>query len=534
MKEKLKIGVLLNSHLVPSWEYRVLKVLSDSDYAEIALVIYCDEFEVVEKNEKKPAHQLLRLLERTDRIIFSSKTNFDLKKDIAGLLNNVASITDRQVDKLADFNLDLILTFGSCNINHDILKNVKYGILSYSVNNETGFWEVLRKIDVTNSVLLISEPGSDKQSVIFSSWESTCPFSISINRNNVHWRNSLFMPRIIKGIYDGGHEFVERQKNIYKILTTEPQISTQSSSKSDLAYVFDYAGISLRTIFRKLFYTDDFNWQLLIDINQNNDVAVPDFSKFRKVISPKGVFWADPFVVKENDYYYLFVEEYIYKKLKAHISVLKVDNKGNLLSANKIIERQYHMSYPFVFTLDNDYYMIPETGKNKTIELYKSTGFPYKWEFERNLMENISAVDTTLFFYNNKWWLFTSVDQTGNVSGNSTELFLYFTDNIFSGKWEYHPENPIVSDVRSARPAGKLYIHDGIIYRPSQDCSGRYGKAFNINKVTKLTETEYSEAVHVKINPGWDKKLAGTHTYNCDADFSIIDTYTFRKRVEDF
>ena len=83
--------------------------------------------------------------------------------------------------------------------------------------------------------------------------------------------------------------------------------------------------------------------------------------------------------------------------------------------------------------------MIPETCKNKTIDLYKCTEFPDKWEFDRHIMEDISAVDTTLFRYNDKWWLFTAVDQTDNISGCSTELFLYFTDDLFSGQMGKSP-----------------------------------------------------------------------------------------------
>jgi hypothetical protein len=554
MKEKLRIGILLNSHIIPSWEFRIVKVINDSDYAEIVLVILNKSVPIYPENiNNQPAPGLLRLLDRTDRIVFDRKINYDLKKDASDLLRDIpqleletgteyssANLSEQQAAEIKKYDLDIILKFGFFSINSDILKNAKYGILAYSLDNQKilnginpGFWEVVRKIDVTNSALVISEPYTEQEAVIFSSWESTCRFSININRNNVHWRNALFIPRIIKGIHKEGKHFLERQKDKFRFATLNIEMNTQTASFLTVSRdIFNYLTISLRTIYRKLFYTDDFNWQLLFNINHDNEDNLSDFSKFTKLSSPKGTFWADPFVVKENDSYYIFVEEYIYKKHKAHISVLKLDNKGTLLSSDKIIERQYHMSYPFVFRLDNVFYMIPETGKNKTIELYKSTDFPYKWEFERNLMENISAVDTTLFFFNKKWWLFTSVDQTGNISGNSTELFLFFTDNIFSGKWETHPDNPIVSDVRSARPAGKLFIRDGIIYRPSQDCSGRYGKAFNINRVTKLTETEYNETVHTKIEPVWDKKLAGTHTFNFDEDFTVIDVYSFRNRLE--
>jgi hypothetical protein len=373
---------------------------------------------------------------------------------------------------------------------------------------------------------------AEKNIVIFSSWESTCPFSININRNKIFWRASLFIPRIMNGLHKYGDNYLSILKNRFKSVSiNEEKLLQTPSLLTTIQNIFNYFANETRFILRKFFYTDSFNWQLLYDIKKDSGCYSTNFSSFKEIPSPQGIFWADPFVVAANDYYYIFVEEFIYKSNKAHISVLKLDDKGNLLSSQRIIERPYHISYPFIFMIDATYYMIPETFKNRTIELYKCIDFPYKWEFDRNIMENLSAADTTLFYYNNKWWLFTSLDQTDNISGCGTELFLFFTDNIFSDYWESHPQNPIVSDGRTSRSAGKLFIHEGDIYRPSQDCSVRYGKGFNLNKVTKLNETEYDETLISKVEPVWDKKLKGTHTINFDKDFTIIDVYSFRKRL---
>ncbi len=175
--------------------------------------------------------------------------------------------------------------------------------------------------------------------------------------------------------------------------------------------------------------------------------------------------------------------------------------------------------------------MIPETNQNKTIELYKCCDFPYIWKFEKYIMENISGTDTTLFHYENKWWLFTTIDQTGGVSSCSTELFLFYSDDPIMGKWVSHPLNPVVSDESRARCAGKIFIDDGKIYRPSQDCSIRYGRGLNINHITKLNEQEYNEVLLKEIKPDWDPKLKGVHTINSDKDMIIIDTYKFHKRI---
>jgi len=143
----------------------------------------------------------------------------------------------------------------------------------------------------------------------------------------------------------------------------------------------------------------------------------------------------------------------------------------------------------------------------------------------------MSAVDTTLFFHYNKWWLFTSIDGTNGISGGSTELYLYYSDDPFSDDWKSHPCNPVISDVRTARPAGNIFVQDGKIYRPSQDCSVRYGKGFNLNQITLLSETDYDEILVEKVEPSWNKRLKGAHTFNFDNDFTIIDTYAYRSRI---
>jgi hypothetical protein len=96
--------------------------------------------------------------------------------------------------------------------------------------------------------------------------------------------------------------------------------------------------------------------------------------------------------------------------------------------------------------------------------------------------------------------------------------------------WTPHPSNPIITDVRTARPAGRIFIHDQKIYRPSQDCSGSYGKAFNLNEITILNEREYSEKMISKIGAKSESGQAGTHTFNFDENITLIDVYTFCKR----
>ena len=553
MREKLKIGILLNDFSVPYWEYQIISQIKDSAFSQIVLVIK-NNISGSHESEKKItgiANIITKLVEKADRFVFKTRVDFKSRKDLAhtfksirrvdlipGDTSNVTKSKAADFSAIKDLDLDLILKFGCHRLEGEILKIAKYGIWTYSIDSCRdlnspcmGFWEVVRKVPVTNSKLEILSSDNGDIDVIFNCWESTCAYSINISRDYLSWRSSLFAPRIMNGLYSYGEDYLNILKKRFTSAERGDEESLYPTSLSDSAgSLFRYSWIVAQRIIKKLLFTDAFRWQLLFKINDGKELYSSGYENFRILSSPREMFWADPFVVARDNRYYIFVEEFIYKKDRAHISVLKLDEQGNFLSSQKIIERSYHMSYPSVFEIDNTYYMIPETSKNRTIELYKCIEFPDKWEFERNIMENISAVDTTLFHYDNRWWLFTAVDQTTNISGCSTELFLFFADDVFSGKWESHPLNPVVSDIRRARPAGNLFIRDGKIFRPSQNCAGRYGIGFNINQVTKLTVNDYEETLITEVKPTWNKKLRGTHTLNFDNNFTVIDVYSFRSR----
>jgi len=554
IREKIKTAILLDDFCIPNWQYRLVSQLMNSGFADIILIIKNNSAAYVQSEKKRSlAASMFNLIEKVDRLVFKTNKDYYIKKDLSETFKSIPRVDlnsgndasykdlnhkERIIADIRDLSPDIILNFGCRSNSDDLLHIPKYGVWAYSFDGcreiklpDPGFWEVIRKVPVTGSKLIILNGDKDKSDVIFNSNESTCRYSININRDTVSWRSALYAPRIMKGIYDSGDDYLKMMRARFASIGDDGDRPIARPTFLDsFGCMLRYLEVVTQKVIKKLFFTDAFNWDLLIDISQGDELFSESYGSFRKLPSPRGVFWADPFVIAENGFYYIFVEEFVYSKDRAHISVLTVDKDCNLLKRDKIIEKPYHMSYPFVFKIGDTCYMIPETSKNKTIDLYKCTEFPDKWEFYRHIMDDISAVDTTLFRYNEKWWLFTAVDQTDNISGCSTELFLYYADDLFSGQWESHPLNPIVSDVRTARPAGKLFVRDSKICRPSQNCEGRYGIGFNINHITKLTESEYEEVLLSDIKPDWDKKLKGTHTLNFDKDFTVIDVYSFRKR----
>jgi len=198
-------------------------------------------------------------------------------------------------------------------------------------------------------------------------------------------------------------------------------------------------------------------------------------------------FVADPFLIHENDTFYMFFEVLNTNTGQGDIG-LAISNDGFDWNYKQIVlDEDFHISYPYVFKWKNEYYMIPGSSQKESIRLYKSNNFPYNWSFVKNLIQEKRFVDTSIFRYNNTWWLFTG-------SCNNDVLWLYYSDNL-TGPWIEHPKSPIVSgDANIARPGGNVIVFDTHrIVRYTQDDDPYYGNQVWAFEITALTKTSYEE-----------------------------------------
>ncbi len=252
-----------------------------------------------------------------------------------------------------------------------------------------------------------------------------------------------------------------------------------------------------------------------------------DWKTFRPLVPPKDRYWGDPFVVQRGDCYYAFIEEKLYGTGLGHIACLTLDSQGSLLAQQVVLERPYHLSYPFVFEHNGELYMIPESAAHRTVELYRCAQFPDRWEFVKNLLSDIYAVDATLLKHEGKYWLFANVKAAGGSSLDA--LHLYYAADPVRGEWTPHPRNPVLEDLRSARPGGRIFVQDGKLIRPSQDSSRRYGYALKFNRISSLNTTTYSEVTEAAFTPAGSKYLA-THTFNQAEELTVIDAVWRRRK----
>lgn len=217
-------------------------------------------------------------------------------------------------------------------------------------------------------------------------------------------------------------------------------------------------------------------------------------------------FVADPFLIHDNATWYLFMEVYNLATEQGDLAVATSTNTRNWQYQQIILDEPFHLSYPYVFKWQDEYYLIPETFEANSIRLYRAVDFPIKWEFVQTLVDDVVRVDNSIVFYNDKWWLF------GAALSNDT-LHLYYADDLF-GPWQEHPQSPIVKNNNHiARPSGRIIVHDDQLYRYTMDVAPSIGThliwAF---KVSDISPTTYAEEL-VREEPilqadgdGWNEQ----------------------------
>jgi hypothetical protein len=146
-------------------------------------------------------------------------------------------------------------------------------------------------------------------------------------------------------------------------------------------------------VWRKLFFREQ--WFLQIELPAGAGLT-PDLQRCVPLYPPMDRFWADPFVWSTPDAHYIFVEELLFAEGKGHIAVLELSREGALRNARTVLARPYHLSYPLVFEWAGVLYMLPESGQNKTVELYRCVEFPDHWVHDRVLLSGVHAADATL------------------------------------------------------------------------------------------------------------------------------------------
>jgi len=214
-------------------------------------------------------------------------------------------------------------------------------------------------------------------------------------------------------------------------------------------------------------------------------------------------FVADPFMIRVDGSWHMFFEV-----MRAERRIGAIGHATSLDGLawqyhQLVLTEPYHLSYPFVLAADGDYYLVPESHRARSIRLYRADPFPVRWSPIATLVEG-EWVEPTLCRWEGRWWLFAAAPPR-----RATRLHVFLASEL-KGPWHEHPESPVVHhDPVSARPAGRVVVHDGRLLRFAQDCSARYGQRVTAYEIIELTARKYREqaiagGVLVPSGRGWN------------------------------
>lgn len=233
-------------------------------------------------------------------------------------------------------------------------------------------------------------------------------------------------------------------------------------------------------------------------------------------------FYADPFLFPSSDCgIKIFLEDFKYKDEYGKIALISLDNNLHHIDSKYILDTKSHLSYPFIFCQDNRYFLFPEAAESGKLTCYEYDLTKEQLFYVKDILTS-PLLDSTLIKYENKYWIF---GVTGN-NNSSYQLHIFFSHNLL-GPYEAHRCNPIKSGLNGIRPAGNMIEVDNIFYRPTQNCQNNYGESITINRIVKLSETEFVEEKYMEISINkkrkCNKRIHSIHTINGFENLLVVD-----------
>jgi hypothetical protein len=553
---RLRVGLLVDSLMQPAWVVEAVRQIIRDGIAEIVCVVVNEAGESPVPRKLPILQRAARWIENRDALAYAAYQRFDARRyppardpeapeDLTPVIGEPLVIPvmprmtkhcdyfpDDAVARIRAQELDVLLRFGFRILKGAALSSARYGVWSFHHGDNTinrggpaGFWEVMEGHRATGAVLQRLTEQLDAGHVIARSYAATELLSFRRNRAKFYWIAAQLLPQALRRLRDEGPEQIEQPAR-WEAYSQRLYVAPTSGEIVRL-----FLRLARRLVERKwISVTEREQWIVAYRFTKgmpdSNDVPDGVMYRFQELQPPKDRIWADPFPAAHEGRHFLFYEEKPYAS-HAHLCVAELDEKGRPGAHRVVLRQPYHLSYPHVFRWNGGWYMVPETYQQRRVDLYRTDSFPDGWTLQATLLENVEAVDPTIFEHDGRWWLSFASSVRGTYEASA--LHFYHAPSPL-GPWEPHRNNPVKVDVRSARPAGRVFHHEGRLYRPAQDGSPRYGSAIVMHELLELTPTSFREEEVTRISPTWRPGLTGTHTINAAGGLTAIDARQRRSR----
>jgi hypothetical protein len=528
---RIRFGLLCPGMVLEQWQLRCLKDLLVLPYVELALVIILPAHRGRPK-EVGPA--VWRLCSRLVGRSYSGRLG-DLRSLIAQV-PGLAWVDARVVDsspclsapdmaRIQDLGLDFLLDMGGSEPLSELCRVARYGVWSFGHGDEEKyfayppcFWEIYHGDHITVASLrrYTGQPGG--WAILKKGVFKTIDYSYRKNLDQTRFESARWPARVCADMHNHCAEY----------LNAPPQQSAAAvglppSGAQAVRFFLKLARNYLYNVFLVLCRHED--WHIGTCPGPVERVLEPGANQEIQWFPrpARGKFCADPFAVARGDSLYVLFEEFDQRSCKGAICGTRLGSRGCPGSSQIVFERPVHLSYPYLFEHDGDIFCIPEAAESREVVLYRAVELPHRWTRVATLLAGVAAVDSTVFRYQGRWWLTASLAE----EDPNLKLFIWHAPDLL-GPWKPHAGNPVKIDIRSARPAGTPFVHNGDLYRPAQDCSRTYGGRVLLQRVIRLTLTEFGEETAGVIEPSPRSRYPeGLHTVCPAGNLVMLDGKRF-------
>lgn len=241
---------------------------------------------------------------------------------------------------------------------------------------------------------------------------------------------------------------------------------------------------------------------------------------FHIIKAPKDRWFADPFILDVTDTVIIvLVEEFSYRINRGRLAKLIIDKETFQLKSMKIVlDLNTHLSFPAILRDGTDIYIYPENSASGSSMLYKYNSEDDSVSVIRQL-SNQPLTDAIITKIDNNFYIFTTEIPTQN--GNKLSIYSAL-DDMESYKLI---QNIILFD-NTARSAGDIFVDNGRIVRPAQNCNGGYGVGLVFQEIIKDSKGDFVLKELFRRKP--IKNYIGMHTYNQYKGCYIVDLHARR------
>jgi hypothetical protein len=524
---------------VPAWQAELVDAVGSEPGLDRSLLLVNRE-----GCSKAPARGILAAYDVFDRLVDRGRNTLLCTVALAPAETPVVEFAPRRgpeglwldadvLARLREQRLDVLLDLGFNGLWGDSSAAARFGIWTIRFGEDPQnagdlprLWEIVDRSSFATATLEAQGPDGARR-VLGRTTCSTHPYSLLRTRCVLTASAVNLTLGRLRSLRALGPGFLTRRSH-------EPEGHEPSRSRPPGA--FHLSGLLATCGFRVVrrlcekVVRDDFYWSVAVaprPPESGLEAAIRD-AAFRELPQPADWFHADPFIFENRGQHFVFMEAFPYATRRGVIAVSRLESSGDLSPPETVLERPYHLSYPFVFSWHGQIFMVPETRGNRTIELYRCERFPDRWVLDTVLMDGVDSADATIFEFAGRLWMFVTLATRG--MSPDTELHLFHAEDV-RGPWRSHPLNPVVSDVRRARPAGAIWEENGRLIRPGQDCSAGYASATSFQRITTLTTEDYAEEPFARLNASqlrWKRNAKRTHHWCMGSRFVAIDATVSR------